>query len=164
MIEILPIIVVLAIGGVVVSLWLVRRLLKEVNHLKRKDYYVEQKLNGIAKQISEAVDPLRLQVAALAAGHSVPDQLIRSGRLYENVSAEDAERLIEQKLKARCRSHTDCGCSNSEGIFGTTYSWERNLSLLRNWSCDIMGKSPFRLRKCWSTVIWETEAGLPAIT
>ena len=91
--------VVIAIVIALVSLWYAQRLGRQVKHLKRKEYYVEQKLNGITKQISEAVDPLRLQLAAIAAGYSVPGQLIRTGRLYENVSAEEAEQIIAQIQK-----------------------------------------------------------------
>ena len=99
MIEILTIMVVIAIVVALVALGYAQRLGRQVKHLKRKEYYVEQKFNGITKQISEAVDPLRLQLAAIAAGYSVPDQLIRTGRLYENVSAEEAERIIAQIQK-----------------------------------------------------------------
>jgi len=94
MMEFWNIMVVIAIMITLGSLWYAQRLERQVKHLKRKEYYVEQKLNGITKQISEAVDPLRLQLAAIAAGYPVPDQLIRTGRLYENVSAEEAERII----------------------------------------------------------------------
>jgi len=89
----------LAVIGAVVAvaaLWYARRLDGQIKDLKRKDYYIEQKLNGITKQISDAVDPIRIQLAAMASGHSVPDQLIRTGRLYENVSAEEALRTIDQ--------------------------------------------------------------------
>lgn len=99
MIEILTIMVVLAIVIALVAVWYAQRLGRQVKHLKRKEYYVEQKFNGITKQISDAVDPLRLQLGAIAAGYSVPDQLIRTGRLYENVSAEEAERIISQTHK-----------------------------------------------------------------
>ena len=90
------ILTVIAIGAALGSAWYAMRLARQVKQLKRKEYYVEQKLNGIAKQISEAVDPLRIQMAAISTGHSVPEQLIRSGRLYENVSAEDAECIVDQ--------------------------------------------------------------------
>ena len=84
-------------GGVALAaLWSARRLAGEIRELKRKHYYIEQKLNDITKQISEAVDPLRIQLAAIASGRAVPDQLIRTGRLYENVSAEEAYRTIDQ--------------------------------------------------------------------
>lgn len=87
-----------AIASVVAlaALWYGTRLAREIKDLKRKEYYVDQKINGITKQISEALDPLRIQLAAVAAGQSVPDQLIRNGRLYENVSAEELERTIVQ--------------------------------------------------------------------
>ena len=99
MIDILTIMVVIAMVIALVALWYAQRLGRQVKHLKRKEYYVDQKFNGITKQISEAVDPLRLQLGAIAAGYSVSDQLIRTGRLYENVSAEEAERIIAQIQK-----------------------------------------------------------------
>ena len=91
--------VVIASVVALTSVWYIVRLARQVKSLKRKEYYVEQKLNGISKQISDALDPLRIQLAAVAAGFSVPDQLIRTGRLYENVSAEEAERIIAQYQK-----------------------------------------------------------------
>jgi len=100
MIEFLGFMAVIASVVALAGLGYARRLAQQVKHLKRKEYYIEQKLNGITKQISEAVDPLRIQLAALAAGYSVPDQLIRTGRLYENVSAEEAERTIAQIQKS----------------------------------------------------------------
>ena len=99
MIEILTTMVVIAIVIALVALWYAQRLGRQVKHLTRKEYYIEQKFNGITKQISDAVDPLRLQLGAIAAGYSVPDQLIRTGRLYENVSAVEAERIISQTQK-----------------------------------------------------------------
>ena len=96
MMEFLGTLAVLGGGIAVAALWSVRRLAGEIKDLKRKEYYIEQKLNDITKQISEAVDPLRIQLAAMASGRSVPDQLIRTGRLYENVTAEDAHRTIDQ--------------------------------------------------------------------
>jgi rhodanese-related sulfurtransferase len=99
MIEFFDIMVVIASVVALAAVWYSRRLGRQVKDLKRKEYYVEQKLNGITKQISEAVDPLRIQLAAIAAGLSVSDQLIRTGRLYENVSAEEAERIIGQIQK-----------------------------------------------------------------
>ncbi len=99
MIDILTIMVVIAMVIALVAIWYAQRLGRQVKHLKRKEYYVDQKFNGITKQISEAVDPLRLQLGAIAAGYSVSEQLIRTGRLYENVSAEEAERIIAQVQK-----------------------------------------------------------------
>jgi rhodanese-related sulfurtransferase len=101
MTEFWDILAVVAIALALLSVWYAQRLGKQVKDLKRKEFYVEQKLNGITKEIVEAVDPLRLQLAAIAAGHSVPDQLIRTGRLYENVTADEAERIIAQEQKSK---------------------------------------------------------------
>ena len=101
MVEFLGIAALLASVIALGALWYATRLTRHVKHLKRKEYYVEQKLNGITKQISDAVEPLRLQLAALAAGYAVPGERIRTGRLYENMTAEEAERTIEEARKTQ---------------------------------------------------------------
>lgn len=79
-----------------VALWHSLRLARQVRELKRNRYYVEQKLNGMTRQVTEALDPMRIQLAAAAAGMPVSQQLIRQGRLYHDVTAEEAEQLIGQ--------------------------------------------------------------------
>ena len=79
-----------------VALWNSMKLAGEVKRLKRNEYYTEQKLKGVAKEIADVVDPIRFQLAGVVAGHSVSEDLIRRGRLYWDVSAEEAGQMISK--------------------------------------------------------------------
>ena len=95
---------VVAAGGAFVVLLLVQRVVKlarQVSRLKREHYYTESRLKQISEEIREMVEPLRLQVAKIAAGGGVPQELILTGRRYLDVSAEEAQRVIEQETGAR---------------------------------------------------------------
>lgn len=86
-----------AVASSALALWAlfcVRKLARDVQDCKRNDYYAFQKLNLLSSQLAEALEPLRLQLAAVAAGRPVSDVLIREGRLYHDVSAEEAARMI----------------------------------------------------------------------
>jgi rhodanese-related sulfurtransferase len=74
-------------------LWIVRGLQREIRTLKRDWYYQQQAVKGIAYDISAAVDPLRVQLASLAAGRPVSPELIRSGRLYQDITGPEAARM-----------------------------------------------------------------------
>lgn len=90
----------MAVLGVAIALLAVRRsfkLAEEINQLKREQYYAEAKLKRIPEEIKETVEPLRLHLAKVAAGKSVPPEMILNGRLYWDVSAEEAQRVIEQE-------------------------------------------------------------------
>ena len=77
-----------------VALWNGWRLQRELSARKREQYYLEQKVKAIPGQIEAAVEPLRIQVALLAQGRPVSDRLILTGRLYHEISAEDARGLL----------------------------------------------------------------------
>jgi rhodanese-related sulfurtransferase len=74
-------------------LWVVRGLQREVRTLKRDWYYQQQAVKGISHDISAAVDPLRVQLASLAEGKPVSSELIRSGRLYQDITGPEAARM-----------------------------------------------------------------------
>ena len=63
--------------------------------MKRAQYYSESRLKRVPEDIREAIQPLRWQVANLTSGKPVLPELIVTGRLYEDVTAEQAQRLIE---------------------------------------------------------------------
>ena len=73
------------------------RVGREVRELKQNGFRVEQKIHGLTKQVSEDLASLRVQLAAVATGISVPEELIHKGRLYHDVSAEEAHQEIVQK-------------------------------------------------------------------
>jgi rhodanese-related sulfurtransferase len=89
----------LSIGGLAVALVALRQCLKlgrDIGRLKRDHYYAESRVKRVPEEIREAVQPLRLQLAGLAAGKPVSPDLILSGRPYRNVSGEEAQCLIEE--------------------------------------------------------------------
>ena len=92
----------LAVLGVAVA-WLgVRRFLKltkDVTQLKRDQYYTESRLKRIPEEIREAVEPVRLHLAKLAAGGRVPPNMILEGRLYQDVTADEAQQVLEQEAR-----------------------------------------------------------------
>ncbi|RMH35339.1 MAG: rhodanese-like domain-containing protein [Nitrospirae bacterium] len=97
----------IGLGGLVGSglavwalLW-IRKLTKDLQGIKRNEYYASQKLDRFSSQLVEALESLRLQLAAVASGRPVSNELIRQGRLYHDVSAEEAARMIahEQATK-----------------------------------------------------------------
>ena len=92
---------VIAGGAALIAVWYFVRLAREVRALKRNGYHLEQKIHGMTKQVAEDLAPLRIQLAAVAAGIPVPEELIHKGRLYHDVSAEEAHREMVQKQEGR---------------------------------------------------------------
>lgn len=89
---------IVAVGGVALAalaLWRCRVFAKELQQLKRAQYYSESRLKRVPEDIREAVQPLRWQVANVTSGKPVLRELIVTGRLYVDVTAEEAQRLIE---------------------------------------------------------------------
>lgn len=72
----------------------------EIERLKRNEYYTDSKLKNVSKQISESVEPLRLQLAQVASGNNVDLDLIKNGRLYRNITAAEAEALLQQEERS----------------------------------------------------------------
>jgi rhodanese-related sulfurtransferase len=72
------------------------RLSASIDQLKRDKYYIDSRLKRIPEEIREAVEPLRHHVAAIADGGSVPRDLILQGRLFVDISAEEARAVIQQ--------------------------------------------------------------------
>ncbi|MGH7163926.1 MAG: rhodanese-like domain-containing protein [Nitrospiraceae bacterium] len=90
----------LAILGLLLALLAMRRsstLAEEVKKLKREQYYADSRLKRIAEEFKEAIEPLRLHLAKLATGGFVPQEAILTGRLYMDVSAEEAQRVMESE-------------------------------------------------------------------
>ena len=90
-------IIVAALGCLLagVALWRCQTVVKDLQQLKRAQYYSESRLKRVPEEIREAVQPLRWQVANLTSGKPVSRDLILTGRLYTDVSAEEAQRVIE---------------------------------------------------------------------
>jgi rhodanese-related sulfurtransferase len=74
--------------------WMAWRAREDLSDIKRERYYLEQKVKSFSSQIEATVEPLRIQAALLAMGKPVSDQLIRSGQLYHEISAKEAEGFL----------------------------------------------------------------------
>lgn len=85
---------VTGVGMALGLLWYVRRVHREVQGIKREWYYHQQALKKVPQDIQHAVDPLKIQVSALAEGKTVSPGLIRAGRLYHELSAQDAAEIL----------------------------------------------------------------------
>jgi len=66
-----------------------RKLGKQVEQLKRAQSAMELKLKAQVQEGRSLIEPLRLQLAAVATGEIVPSELIREGRLYRKISADE---------------------------------------------------------------------------
>ncbi|MDR4495331.1 MAG: rhodanese-like domain-containing protein [Nitrospirales bacterium] len=97
--ELTVLVVVIGLGVTLGLLWAVRRIHQEVNGLKREWYYHQQALKKIPHEIQTAVDPLKIHVAALAEGKAVSSALIRSGRLYQELSMIEAVELLKNPVQ-----------------------------------------------------------------
>lgn len=89
---------IIALLGVVLAgtaLWRCRAYAKDLQQLKRAQYYSESRLKRVPEDIREAIQPVRWQLANLTAGKPVLRELIVTGRLYADVTAEEARHLIE---------------------------------------------------------------------
>ena len=91
---------VLALLGLAAAAWSLRRcaaLAKDLKQLKRDQYYTEARVKRVPEEIREAVQPLRWQVANVVEGKPVARASIVNGRLYVDVSAEDTQRILEDR-------------------------------------------------------------------
>lgn len=84
----------LAIG--LVAVWRIRRVAGAINQLKRDLYYADSRMKRVSEEIREAVQPLRIHLAKVVRGGVVSPEVILGGRLYREVSAEEARRVFEQ--------------------------------------------------------------------
>jgi rhodanese-related sulfurtransferase len=87
------------VAGLAIALLTMRRaswLTKELKQVKRDQYYADGRLKRIPEEIREAIEPLRVQLASVAKGGRVSSEMILDGRLYIDVTADDARRTIEQ--------------------------------------------------------------------
>ena len=86
--------------GLGIGLFALRRyflLARELKQLKRDHYYTGNQLKRVPEELLETVQPLRFQMATMAAGKTVSPELILAGRLYLDLSAEETQRMIERE-------------------------------------------------------------------
>ncbi len=90
--------------AVAVALLAARRsvtLQQDLHQLKREQYETSSRVKRIPAEIREAVQPLRLHLAKVATGGTVPRDMILEGRLYTDVTAEEAQRVLDQDAARR---------------------------------------------------------------
>lgn len=90
----------IAVLASIVGLFAIHRLIRlerELHQLKRDQYYTSSRLKRIPEEIKDAVQPMRLHLAKVAEGGVVPREMILDGRLYQDVAASDAQRMLEQE-------------------------------------------------------------------
>jgi len=94
-IGVIELIVVLAsLLVAMVALWMAWRLRREILDVKREQYYLGQKVKAVPSHIESTVDPLRIHLALVAQGKPVSNRLIRTGRLYHEISATEAREFL----------------------------------------------------------------------
>jgi rhodanese-related sulfurtransferase len=92
-----------SIVGVALALFSLRRssrVANELKQLKREQYYADGRLKRMPEEIREAVEPLRLHLAKVASGGHVPSDMILDGRLYTDVTADEARQMLEPQAQA----------------------------------------------------------------
>lgn len=82
-------------GGIVFMWWRLRSLSQSVKDLTRQQYDGQSESRETARQQSEALAILRLQLAQLASGRKLDDTLVRTGTLYRQADADQARQLVE---------------------------------------------------------------------
>jgi rhodanese-related sulfurtransferase len=91
------------ITGVALAIFALRRssrVANELKQLKREQYYADGRLKRMPEEIREAVEPLRLHLAKVASGGHVPSDMILDGRLYTDVTADQARHMLEPQAQA----------------------------------------------------------------
>lgn len=70
-------------------------LAQELDRLKREQREAGARLQQLGEDLKRTVEPLRVHLATIAGGRSVPRELVLSGRLYATLSALEAQRLCD---------------------------------------------------------------------
>ena len=82
-------------GGMVLVWWRLRSLTQKVKDVARQQYDGQNELRETARQQSEALAILRLQLAQLASGKELDGTLVRTGSLYHQASADEVRQMME---------------------------------------------------------------------
>ena len=88
--------VAILVGGIVLMWWRLGFLSQTVKDLTRQQYDGQNESRETARQQSEALAVLRLQLAHLASGRELDGTMVRTGTLYRQADADEARQLVEQ--------------------------------------------------------------------
>ncbi|MCY3727669.1 MAG: rhodanese-like domain-containing protein [Nitrospira sp.] len=83
-------------GAIALMWWRLGFLSQTVKDLTRQQYDGQNESREAARQQSEALAILRLQLAHLASGRELDGALVRTGTLYRQADADEARQLVEQ--------------------------------------------------------------------
>jgi phage shock protein E len=81
----------------ILAFWQLMILTKRVNQLKRDHYYTDSRVKRVPEEVRDTVHPLRVHLAKVASGGTVSAEMILQGRLYQEVSSEEARQVFEQR-------------------------------------------------------------------
>ncbi len=84
------------VGGITLIWWRLLALTQTVKELTRQQYDGRNEFKETARQQSESLSILRLQLAHLASGRELDGTLVRTGTLYRQADADEARQLVEQ--------------------------------------------------------------------
>ena len=88
--------VVVVAGAIALIWWRLRSMTHTVQDVVRQQYDDRNDLRETARQQSEALAILRLQLAQLASGQELDGTLVRTGTLYHQADADEARQLVER--------------------------------------------------------------------
>ena len=84
-------------GIIALAWWRLQSLTNTVEQSTRRQYYDQSKALDTARQQSEALAILRLQLAQVIGGNTPDAALVLAGSLYHQVSAEDARQMVSSQ-------------------------------------------------------------------
>ena len=84
----------LGAGMVVLLLWRLSTLRREVDRLVQEQYSRESRLRDLVEEQRRSVETLKTQVAYLASDQPVQPELVRMGRLYREIDSEALHHLL----------------------------------------------------------------------
>lgn len=91
----------ISFGIAVLALRRASSVRKEVERLTRNEYYRDGRLREISGESQNTLEIIRIQLAQLAAGKTVAEHLIRSGRLYRDITPEALAQLLDGTSKSK---------------------------------------------------------------
>ena len=83
-------------GGLALTWWRLRSLTQTVKDVTRQQYDGQNELRETARQQSEALSILRLQLAQLVSGRELDGTLVRTGNLYHQASVDEARQMVDR--------------------------------------------------------------------
>ncbi len=87
-------------GGIALAWWRLQSLAKQVEQCTRRQYYDQSRFQDTTRQQADALTILRVQLAQVVVGKTLDGTLVQAGRLYHQVSADDARQMVSSHPSA----------------------------------------------------------------